>query len=324
MTTSTGTILYKTEPMVTRALAAEVRHDAVGLTALLERKLGLGKGELGTVTDVSCEAVERLDVQVTFDTGTTVGLEGKVDHEITDDQLNREAGAVDHLVLIVLDSTDADQHTDQVGAVLTWKETLDTFQGPRITLHDVENIPATKVRAERLLRALDFTLPDGWRVETSRGGRGMPSITVWSPQLSDGREIRGQIQVSGAAMPEDLDDVTWEFHVGISTKPDTDFPSPKDTKTEPSWITHLKKLDDEILNGHMDNYGIRRNQAGHSKSTPNKLPLVKKYLEDRQWLGTGYCDWALGPKSEIVSNDELDDLAARAQKLFQNWYEAAQ
>lgn len=326
--TTKHSILFTNEVMMARALAAEIRHDSPAFVSLLEESLSLHPGTLGKLASVSCEAVENIDVLTVFDTGTTVGLEAKIDHAVTEEQLSRELPAVDHLVLLVLDPDDAGRHADSVGAVLTWAEALGAFDAPRVTLADVESIPATKVQVERKLRSLNFEqrLPKGWRVVTDRGGAGMPSIEVHGPRLADGRELRGQIQATGRSLPTALNDVGMEFHVGIQTNLDSvDFPEEDEGTDEPEtpWVTYLKDLHEHILDGRLDEYGIRLNNAsaGKSKFGASKMRVAKAHLSGKLWLAVGYCDWALGPKSTVVPLGDLEELADRAAKLFREWHE---
>lgn len=105
----TQTTIYRTEPMATRALGAEIRHDHERFVQLLERVSGK---QLGSFEKVECEVphkdVEtewgtvRLDVQLTFDSGL-VGIEAKLDHELTERQVDAQLEALgDTGVLFVL------------------------------------------------------------------------------------------------------------------------------------------------------------------------------------------------------------------------------
>ncbi|GAC86310.1 hypothetical protein GP2_078_00020 [Gordonia paraffinivorans NBRC 108238] len=86
--------------------------------------------------------------------GRTVGVEAKLDHRVTDDQIEAEKRAVDDLFLLVLDRVDAVDHADQVRGVITWKEAIDCFPGSRVTMADIDALPPQKVAVERVLRSL--------------------------------------------------------------------------------------------------------------------------------------------------------------------------
>jgi hypothetical protein len=59
--------IYTTEPMATRALAAEIRHADDEITALLEQRFNLEQGTLNALIDVQCEAIEKIDVLLIYD-----------------------------------------------------------------------------------------------------------------------------------------------------------------------------------------------------------------------------------------------------------------
>ena len=84
-----GSPIYTTEPMATRALAAEIRHDHSQFVQMLEQRSGTRP--FGTLSDIRCETDKRLDVVMDFvDGGDThrVGIEAKFDHELTREQIN--------------------------------------------------------------------------------------------------------------------------------------------------------------------------------------------------------------------------------------------
>ena len=344
--------VYTTEPMATRALGAELRHHSPAFVALVEDRLGLSSGALGSVVDVACESKARIDVLLTM-TGTPglpgsrgdldggeltgagrhgvlVGIEAKFDHALTHEQLEAEQQVAPYLVILVVDPADAADHLGPGRAVITWAEALACFPGSRLTPADIAAIPATKMRTERLMRAeaAKMTrLGEGWTVEVLRGGSGMPSITVRSPALPDGRELRGQIQVRGRRMPGRMEDLTFEYHVGIGVEYDeTDFPDPETATEPPGWIGHLKVLESVIggLDGQATLWiGGRRAMNGGGDLGARKLPLVEKFLDDKAWLAKGYADWALGIRSVPASVEQLGDLCLVAEWIFLSWYEAS-
>lgn len=318
------TALFTTEPMLTRALAAEIRHDPYRFLQLVEH----GSDDW-IVERVECEGVANLDIVVHLAGGVTVGIEAKVNHQLSDEQVEEELAAVDHLILLVLESADATYYADRA-RVLTWREVLACFRDSRLRLDDVMAMPAQKVTVERAFRPVAHSLAagfgDGWYCRVGRGGSGMSAITIQSPKFADGRQLRGQIQVVGRGMPAGIDDIRYEFHIGIGTEPTrTDFPPAGSTDVAPVWIRYLEVLRDDVVAGDRSRYRLRAGHAGNGRSGvgKNKSGLVKKFLPGDGWLAQGYYDWALGPKSEPVEADELEELAESAQALFTAWYDAA-
>lgn len=319
--------------MATRALAAEVRHADLDFTTLLEKCFGVERGSLGVLTDVQCEAVEQIDVLLDYrrdGRARRVGLEAKFDHEITAEQLRREAREVDFLALLVVEADDASDHKGSVAAIITWEQALACFSDSRLSVEDVESMPLTKLRVERLLRQEgrpSDRFPDDWDVSIQRGGSGMPSIQVESPLLPDGRQIRGQIQVTGRGMPPSLDETYFEYHIGIQVNDDdTDLPAADDVDTEPGWVSHLRTLEHVLADTPHDEdlrLGMRGASPGRSARGRNKLPLVKKFLDGKTWLAKGYTDgWALGVKSTKTPVAELGALCSVATTIFLAWYRA--
>lgn len=77
--------LYTSEPQLTRALAAEFRHDPQATERYFSSLLGV---ELGELTDVGCEKDQRVDILLEFE-HSTIAIEAKIDHTISEDQLER-------------------------------------------------------------------------------------------------------------------------------------------------------------------------------------------------------------------------------------------
>ena len=318
--------------MVNRALAAEIRHESKSFTALVEKKLGRLPGSLGSLTSVQCEATAKLDLLLDYasqGSSVTVGLESKLDHEVTRPQLKKQRKVVDHLVLVCPDPAVAEPFDDLLDAVLTWDEVLSTFKNSRLTATDIDSFPLSKVATEKLLRDVALPalrLPSAWRADVKRGGSAMPSIVIVSPPLPDGRELRGQIQVAGRGMKPTLAETRFEYHIGVQVDDSAeDFPKAEATKTAPGWIPHLLVLHSVVdaLGGRKMLVGKYPGQAGGGEHGANKLPLVVKFLpKDGRWLARGYCNWALGIKSGKLSSDRLEDLARTTAKIFRAWYKA--
>lgn len=249
------TALFTTEPMLTRAPASEIRHDPYRFLRLVAEEL-----DDSIVERVECEGVANLDIVVHLVCGRTIGIEAKVNHQLTEEQFAKERAAVDLLVLLVLEEEDAGSYADRT-SVVTWRATLECFTDPRLRLEDVIAMPAQKVAVERALRPLAASLAasfgDGWVCEVGRGKSGMSTIAIWSPQFADGKQLRGQIQVGGRGMPASIDDIRYEFHVGIGTEPTKkDFPRAERTDVAPDWVQYLEVLRDEVVAGDPERYWI--------------------------------------------------------------------
>lgn len=322
--------IYTTEPMITRALGAEIRNEAGRFKRLLQSHLKGDPRDHGEVSLLTCEGPERLDLYIEFSQGsivTRVGIEAKLDHAISPDQLDRQRRQVDYLFLLVLEDVDADDHRAAVDGVLTWADSLACFERSRITLEDVKSLPASKVQIERMLRSTDpvSKFPSDWYVAIARGGSGMPSIVIESPSTREGRGLRGQVQVCGRGMPRTLDDARVEFHIGTAVD-DTIryYPAPDPHAAAPSWIHDLDLLERAVLRDRVDEYRISRRAGGRANGPlgPNRKAIVQKHLSGRTWLAKGYRDWALGPKSEPQTLDQLPWLVATAAEIFTRWFDA--
>ncbi|WP_232717587.1 hypothetical protein [Gordonia metallireducens] len=326
-------VIFTSEPMLTRALAAEIRHAPMRFLELLGKRSGDSGLASSGLSGLRCEGEGKIDVLLTLTEGSstkTVGIEAKLDHAITQTQLDKEKSEVDLLFLLVIETEDAAGFDQEVAGVLTWREVIDCFQSSRLTIGDIECLPLQKVAVERSLRqlkpAVEQKLGPGWTVGVGRGGSGMPSLAIWSPRLSDGRVLRGQIQVSGRGMPADKEQLRFEYHVGVETSDSrTDFPRADKTSEAPGWVKHLQILRDSVLQDNAERFQVRKGHSSNGRRGvgQNKSGLVKKYLPDSPWIAAGYFDWALGPKSEQVPESELPQLANTAAELFSQWFSAS-
>ncbi|OAN38857.1 hypothetical protein [Microbacterium sp. H83] len=319
--------------MVTRALAAEIRHHPTALQDFLE---GLSdKRPFGLLQRVRCEATARVDVLLEFEqadgTPLSVGLEAKFDHELTRAQIRKEADAVQQLFVVVRD-TDGVPHwlaeDFPTVPVISWHDLLKRFPDSRITTDDLDSIRTPKAAVEahftRLKPHLDQRL-DGWAIDPRRNGSGNPSIVFGSPPLPDGRTLRGQIQVTGRGMPKHAEDLRLESHMGISVVEDeSNYFDPKLSPDVPAWIESLRTLQREVLDGHEDRLLISRRAPGVSSRDLGqwKKPLAITHLEEDAHLAKGYVDWAIGPKTAPVPLERLDELAAITVEVFERWHAA--
>lgn len=215
--------------MVTRALAAEIRHAPESFITFLQEHTGLDG--LGELESVRCEGRANVDVELTSRNraGYSLGIEAKFDHELTPQQISSELEVHGHLVL-VLPSIDAVPRwlaeEDRV-IVMTWSEMLDCFTDCRITDEDIDSIPLSKLAVEILLNKLELQdrFPTDWYVRAKRTDGGLPAILVKSPWLPNGRIMVGQLQVSGKSMLATKDDVRLNYSFGVAVDDDDeDFP----------------------------------------------------------------------------------------------------
>jgi hypothetical protein len=323
--------IYTSEPMATRALAAEIRRRPDEILDLVRSRSG--RALLGEPASVRCEAVAGVDVLIEIDEGgdiRSIGIEAKFDHELTEQQIAREHAAVDLLVLLVTNTASvppwlAPKYPDV--PVITWAEALACFRDSRITVDDVNSIKVPKVVVEARLHELSLTeqLP-GWKIDHRRNGNGNPAVVIQSPVFGSNVVLRGQIQVVGRGMPDTLDSVRLEGHIGVAVAElKENYFDPDTSDAAPAWIEHLRTLQREVLAEAGDLYGISRRSPGRSSRELGrwKTPLAKKHLREHAYLAKGYTDgWAIGPKTRSVPLAELDELAARTAALFSRWFEA--
>lgn len=320
--------IYTSETMVTRALAAEIRHDPESFITFLQERTGIDS--LGELESVRCESKANVDVELTFKNraGYSLGIEAKFDHELTPQQINAELEVHGHLVL-VLPSIDAVPrwlaNEDRV-SVMTWSEALNCFTDCRITDEDIASMPLSKLTVEILLHKLELQdrFPTDWEVRVKRTDGGLPAILMKSPWLPNGRMLKGQIQVSGQSMPAIRDDVRLNYSIGVAVDDDDeDFPDPTLSHDEPGWISSLRRLHQDVLDGHMDQLSVSRSsgRTPRGERGQRKLPLAAMHLENNRWLVKGYFPDYLGISSDFFTLDQLPELARLTVDIFTKWYE---
>ncbi len=327
-------LIYTTEPLATRALAAEIRHGPSRLIAKLEDQLGLGV--LGRFHDVRAEySSEKIDVALTFvDPEFVVGIEGKFDHTLTDNQVDRELSVAGHLIVLLLDRAHAPVWLARKRDVslVTWEEMLSCFPDSRLTLTEVRAARAGKSAVEARLRKLIDPARDrlgpGWKVDDNRGGSGMPAINFYSPDFG-GKQIRAVLQVAQRAMPPVGDPVPIRFSVGISVSADT-ASYPRDPTATPHWVEAVKRLNAEVIGERVSELHLSRRRPSSAHVNPKtengraharKLALVDNHFgADERWLTTGYIDWIVGPASERMPLEGVDELAESLLEILEKWY----
>ncbi|MCQ1999623.1 hypothetical protein [Arthrobacter zhaoxinii] len=335
----TQNTIYRTEPMATRALAAEIRHDHRRFVSFLEDVSGKS---LGTFREVLCEvkypvgaasqSTVRIDVQLNFE-DNIVGIEAKLDHELTREQVRDQIKALggDATIFVLVPSKDflpAWLSEFPGVSIIGWEDALACFNGSRLTMEDIHGEGRLlKTTVEAWLAALEVgeRLP-GWSVDIRRGGSGMPSIEIQSPALACGRTIRGQLEVAGRGMPESLDAVRFISHVGIAVPENGDnYFDPDTSDVIPGWVEHLRVLQRDVLQGEEEQLLVSFHAPGNSNRKLGKWKnaLAKRYLGEHLHLAKGYTDgWAIGPKTTTVPRDQLGRLAEVTVEIFARWYKA--
>lgn len=336
--------IYRTEPMATRALAAEIRHDCTRFIALLQQRSGLDFGEFESV---QCEVKRkvvggsrpavRVDIELQFH-DHRVGIEAKLDHELTPMQIDDQLLALGEAATLFVLLPNVDAAPNWLSnyphvRLLGWREALGCFEDSRLTMDDIEGEGRLlKSTVEGWLGDLrvDLLLPN-WDVYVDRGQGGMPSIVFWSPLLPDGKQLGGQIEVDGQGMPRSLEEVRFSGYVGISVDDESeqDFFDPAKSSAVPGWIYHLLLLHRAVLAGEEMRLRVetRKPSPGKKNLGVHKIALAERYLRSSDdpdvslaYLAKGYVTSALGPKLAKVSKDGLGDLAASMVEIFERWY----
>lgn len=327
-------LIYTTEPLATRALAAEIRHDHSKFVEQLAKIVGAER--LGKFTDVRAErGKQKIDIALSFaDPECVVGIEAKFDHALTEEQVDRELTAADHLVVLLLDRRHAPEWlaSKQRVSVMSWEEALACFPDSRLSLAEIQAARAGKsaveVRLRELIQPAQQRLGAGWSIDSTRGGSGMPAVNFYSPDLN-GDQLRAVLQVAQRAMPPAGETVPLRFSVGISVRADEES-YPSDPSSPPPWVECVRRLQKQVIGDSIAELHLstRRPSSAHvNSSTLNgmahgrKLEIVKRHFrpEDR-WLTTGYIDWIVGPASQRMPLEQVDVLAQSLTTILKEWY----
>ncbi|WP_454158157.1 hypothetical protein [Microbacterium lacticum] len=330
----TASLIYTTEPLATRALAAEIRHDPTAFIAELSKIVDAHT--LGRFVDVRAEhGAQKIDIALTFaDPEYVLAIEAKFDHTLTEDQVDRELTAANHLVVLLLETAHAPewlQNKTRV-SVMTWEEALACFPDSRLTLAEIQAARSGKSAVEARLRQLidpaERRLGAGWRIDSVRGGSGMPAINFYSPDI-DGDQLRAVLQVAQRAMPPAGEAVPLRFSVGISVRAD-EKSYPSDPLSSPSWVESVRRLQTRVIGDKLHEFHLstRRPSSAHVSSTTangrahkRKLAIVDHHFEvSERWLTAGYIDWIVGPASQRMPLEQVDVLAASLVTILEAWY----
>lgn len=327
-------LIFTTEPLATRALAAEIRHEHARFVAKLSSHVGPDR--LGRFADVRAEhGDQKIDVALMFtEPECLVGIEAKFDHTLTEDQVDRELTVADHLVVLLLEREHAPEwlpHKARV-SLMTWEEALECFPDSRLTLAEVRAARSGKSAVEARLRQLiepaRGRLGVGWSIDSKRGGSGMPAINFYSPKIGDA-QIRAVLQVAQRAMPAAGEPVPVRFSVGISVK--ADFTSyPRDSGATPQWIDAVRRLQNDVIGDRVEELHLstRRPSSAHvnpktdnGRAHARKLAIVDHHFANHErWLTTGYIDWIVGPASQRLPLERVELLADALVEILDGWY----
>lgn len=289
-------VLFTTEPMVVRALAAELRHDPERARTILGRAVGV---DLASLTEIHCESSDHgnLDIITTFGV-ETVGIEAKIAARVSLEQLLKEAATVTHLVLLVKDEVDVPQEAKRLRniSVCTWRDLLDGLVEARVTIDDVDAINDFKrVNRAMLNEVMPSELPEGWTTESKDGESGSPSLVLYSPEVVAGREIVVLIEADRKS-PHTPGRFLANVGVRVSLEDFDAVPA-----QEPDWVLVLRHLGPALesrLRGTTaalsTNPGHRTGPRGHVKmDTAEKYGLPKHYA-------TGYVTSCVGMRTPIL------------------------
>lgn len=344
MSLATPSPIFTSEPMANRALAAEIRHSPTRFSAKVESALNIAPGTLAHLVDVRCEATAaNIDILLTYrvdDKEMLVGLEGKLDHSLSPEQLAAELEAVGEtgrMVLVLAEEIHKPAFVPDDVPVIAWRDALACFDDPRLTISDIESVPLLKSTVQTLLaaqRVEDLLDTDVWEIDIRNNGNGSPSIVIHSPELPDGRQIVAQVQPRGYWSRMDRKSISYEYFTGITLlDPDDDLPVLVGDADgpPPGWVTHLRTLHDSVLRERLEELGVHTRRypsgSGERNGVPSlatrTMPFVRAHLNDIRWIAGGYTDWGLGPFSRPVPEDELADLCKHMAAIVTDWYAIA-
>ncbi|TDT31346.1 hypothetical protein [Naumannella halotolerans] len=301
--------IFTTEPMAVRALAAEIRFAPAPMTKLIEGLLGRQLGELHGIT-LEDRGRASTDVVLSY-MDARVGIEAKLDHEITETQILREMEHFDALILLVDEAIDA-KPVEGLIPVLTWSSVLDLFENSRLLASDIKAVNDSNRQVRRRFAPLNLpSVPSGWSIDRMGTNGGRPSILVQSPVMDGGRHIIGQLE--GSRNPLDH---RCQFTMGVVVGPN-DLTGDRDAPED--WLDILEVLG-PFWEGSAKSAGVAFDQS----AAPLRADLirVRSKIEaadargvPRRWV-KGYTDSYIGLKSIKVGMDEAQELLDGAVGLM--------
>lgn len=298
-------IIYTTEPIAMRGLASELRHNRSITENICSELVG---AELGHLQMIRCEdsKSEQLDLVLLFQNGT-VGIEGKIGHVVTSEQLDREKSAVDHLIVLVKEEADVAPAQRKTGVVVaTWGSVLSRFPESRLTLADINAVNDEARIARRGLAQLNLpTLPDGWgEIKQGQTQSGFPDLVFRSPILPGERHIVVQIEA-------DRGSVSKQFlaNIGISVTADDFVEDQEETAGQPAWIRYAKVLGksvEEMAAGTIAEVS-QNSGVGRSALAAVKVRQAKSFGLPLHYA-TGYVTSYIGVRTKRVGPEALQIL----------------
>jgi hypothetical protein len=329
--------IYTTEPLATRALAAEIRHEPGRFIARVEEIMGAKR--LGRLVDVRAEqGAGKIDVALTFvEPDFVLGIEAKFDHELTEDQVDRELAASQHLMVLLLDKSHAPEwlssklHVD----VMTWEDAISCFVDSRLTLAEIRAVQTGKsavtARLRTLMEPAKKLLGQDWELDSKRGGSGMPAINFYSPKIGD-RQLRAVLQVAQRKMPPVGEPVPLRFTVGISVgiSDGADLEHyPEDPAEVPAWVDSIRRLREQVIGDRVSelNLSTRKPSSAHTNTETfkgrahiRKIAIADRYFKNERWLTTGYIDWIVGPASVRMPLEQVETLMQALVTILDQWF----
>lgn len=248
-TTVLGSSIWTTEPHAARALAAEIRHNPAASAKFFSKLLD---ADVGNLEQVALEKRKsRVDIILAF-SKLRVGIEAKIGHEITAEQLDRQSESSNRQVLLVVELGDIPSEILSSIARTTWDEILTVFSESRLTTGDIRTL-ATSTAFRRSARttfdrlALEFRSSDtvdGWVYSSKGSNSGYPSLNIEGPaiDLLDGRCLFGQIELPRTASSTAEQSVAYTATVGLWIERDRDLDLLK--SDAPPWVRAMKVLRD--------------------------------------------------------------------------------
>lgn len=304
--------IFTTEPLATRAVAAELRHDPDITRALFEEVLST---DLPRLTHVNAESSqhENLDIVLFFDQ-IVIGIEGKIGHFVSEEQISREISTTDHLVMLVKEEDDVpSEFQERVSAVITWERLISEFPDSRITIDDINSVNDNTRIARRILSALSVnTLPASWDSSQSTEN-GFPALKFRSSNLISAPDRAIIVQLA-----KSRGDDTYNLSMGITVS-DRDFRN----VTDRDWVAPVNsfgKFLERRLNGTDFQLSRTPGQGVRGKPSGMKLMQAKEaYLPLR--YAQGYANSHIGPRISKIEPSRLQEALDTALPIIVEYTE---
>lgn len=300
--------IFTTEPLAMRGFAAELRYDLGACSQILNYALG---HTISKPSVISCEvsSMENLDIVVTLENGETVGIEGKIAHEITEEQIEREAKNCDHFVILTKDKEDINGlDGGLIAGVITWSDALDFLVESRISVEDINAVNDEKRIVRRKLQNLRLHFKNAdWEISHMGGQSGFPSIMIESTGFSDGREFVAQIQAKRGVTP-----TVFEATAGLRVDW-SDFVEDVHSSTAgggvhvPTWVCYAREIGSYLetrLKGTIAEVSGSSARASSSEASKNKMQQARDFALPLNYA-VGYVTSHVGVRTIPVDPENL-------------------